>query len=205
MDPGARDADKAGACPDPRRVGGSLEGGSSTGADEPGVVTLIARLRGLGASVGTAESVTGGLVAARLTSIPGSSAVVRGAVVAYATDVKVDLLAVDPGLLARTGPVHPEVAMQMAQGARAALGAVYAVATTGEAGPESASGQPVGSAWVAVCGPRGCSCSQVRARGDRHQVREAIAGEALRCLAEVLDVDAGVGRRPSPSGPRPAP
>src|SRR6266487_1461098 len=107
---------------------------------------LVARRQ----TVAVAESLTGGLVCAALTDIPGASAVVRGGVVAYATDLKGALLGVPDFLLHQFGPVHPEVAVAMADGARLRLGAGFSVAATGVAGPEPQDGQPVGTVHVAV-------------------------------------------------------
>ena len=91
----------------------------------------------------TAESLTGGLVAAALTDVPGSSNVFRGGVVAYATELKAQLLGVDPGLLERVGPVHAPVAAAMANGVRDRLGATIGVASHGRGGP-GAAGRPPG-------------------------------------------------------------
>jgi nicotinamide-nucleotide amidase len=137
--------------------------------------------------VAAAESLTGGLVAAALTSVPGSSEVVRGGIVAYAVQVKSHVLGVDPQLLATMGPVHASVVEQMAVGARHLLGATYAVATTGEAGPGSASGQPVGTVLMAVAGPDGVRHSALVAGGDRWAVREAATEAALALLEESLE------------------
>lgn len=157
-----------------------------SGGPDPRAARLIARLADAGSTVATAESVTGGLVAAELTTVPGSSAVVRGAVVAYATDLKVALLGVDRSLLDRAGPVQPEVAEQMAVGVAARLGATYGVATTGEAGPESASGAPVGTVHVAVAGPHGSRSAALRASGTRSVVRAQAVRAALTLLEDAL-------------------
>lgn len=144
---------------------------------------LISELAVARATVGTAESVTGGALVALLTSVPGASAVVRGAVVAYASEVKVGLLGVDDALLADQGPVCRDVAAQMARGARDALAATFGVSTTGEAGPDSASGHPVGTIHIAVSGP-----SETLTRtlplvlGDRDQIRTAAVAGALELL-----------------------
>jgi nicotinamide-nucleotide amidase len=106
-----------------------------------------------GETVAVAESLTGGLVVAALISVPGASAVVRGGVVAYMTDLKASLLDVDPALLAREGAVHPDVAAAMARGVADRLGATYGVSTTGVAGPDPQDGHPVGEVWVAVDAP----------------------------------------------------
>ena len=106
---------------------------------------LIHALIARDATIATAESLTGGLVCAALTSVPGSSAVVRGGVVSYGVSVKADLLGVDRQLLDRQGAVDPAVAVQMAVGARRVLDSDYAVATTGSAGNARRIGK--GSAW----------------------------------------------------------
>ena len=142
-----------------------------------------------GATVALAESLTGGAVAAALTSVPGASAVVVGGVVAYATPVKAQLLGVDADLLARRGAVDPDVARQMAEGVRRLLGAAYGVATTGAAGPDPAAGGtesadvPAGTAYVAVAGPRGTEVLALRLGGDRAQVRATVVDSALELLA----------------------
>jgi nicotinamide-nucleotide amidase len=139
---------------------------------------LIAR----GETIATAESLTGGLVAAALTSVPGSSAAVRGGIVSYATDVKADLLGVPADLLERHGAVHGAVAEAMAQGARERLGATAGVATTGVAGPDPAEGKPVGMVFVAVAGPGGLASRQLALTGDREAIRAATVESVLGLL-----------------------
>ena len=114
---------------------------------------VVHALIGHAATVAVAESLTGGLVCAALTSVPGASSVVRGAVVAYATELKGDLLRVDSELLRREGAVHADVAAQMAEGVRIRLGADLGVSTTGVAGPEPQDGRPVGEVYIAVATP----------------------------------------------------
>jgi len=114
---------------------------------------VVHSLIGHAVTVAVAESLTGGLVCAALTSVPGASSVVRGAVVAYATELKGDLLRVDADLLSREGAVHPDVAAQMAEGVRVRLGADLGVSTTGVAGPEPQDGRPVGEVFIAVATP----------------------------------------------------
>jgi len=151
------------------------------------VADLIAGLAADGVTVATAESVTGGLLVAELTSVPGASAVVRGSVVAYSTDVKASMLGVDPVVLADSGPVCAVVAEQMARGARDRLGATYGVSTTGEAGPDSASGRPVGTVFIAVAGPQGTQARQLEVLGTREQVRHGAVAGALMLLAEARE------------------
>ncbi|MDL9980524.1 CinA family protein [Microbacterium sp. ASV49] len=137
-------------------------------------------------SIGIAESLTGGLVVASLVSIPGASAHVRGAVVAYATDLKQSILGVDAALLAAHGPVHPEVAMQMAQGVRRVTSADVGVSTTGIAGPDSPDGQPVGTVHMAVATPDGAAVRSLVLPGDRDAVRRGSVRAALEAVAVSL-------------------
>ncbi|WP_246169531.1 CinA family protein [Actinotalea subterranea] len=116
---------------------------------------LVGRLTELGTTIAVAESLTGGSVVASLVDVAGASRCVRGGVVAYASDLKVALLGVDPLLLAREGAVHPDVALAMARGVRARLGADLGVATTGVAGPDPQDGRPPGTFHVAVAWPGG--------------------------------------------------
>jgi nicotinamide-nucleotide amidase len=121
-----------------------------------GDITLDRVVHGLlaerGATVAVAESLTGGLIGAELTAMPGSSATFAGGVIAYATPLKHSLLGVPADLLAAQGAVHPAVAAAMARGVRDRLGASYGLAVTGVAGPEPQDGRPVGTVHVAVAG-----------------------------------------------------
>jgi len=149
---------------------------------------VVAALRAAGVLVATAESLTGGLVCAALVDVPGASTVVRGAVVAYATELKAGVLGVDAARLAATGPVDDQVAEEMARGARRVLGADLAVATTGVAGPDAADGHPAGTVYLGVAAdwlPGGARHRRLALPGDRAQVR---AGSVEQALAEVLAV-----------------
>jgi nicotinamide-nucleotide amidase len=114
---------------------------------------VVSALSERGQTVAVAESLTGGMVCAALIEVPGASAVVRGGVVAYATELKHRLLDVDGDLLASNGPVDPDVAAQMALGVRERLGADWGLATTGVAGPEWQDGVAPGRVYLAVAGP----------------------------------------------------
>ncbi|GAT81659.1 damage-inducible protein CinA [Streptomyces sp. F-3] len=141
-----------------------------------------------------AESLTGGLVAAEITSVPGASKVFRGSVTAYATELKHRLLGVDAALLAERGAVDPQVAAQMAAGVRKALGADWGVATTGVAGPDPQDGQPVGTVFVAVDGPlatesgasRGGKTTALRLNGGRAEIRRESVRSVLALLLEQI-------------------
>ena len=155
---------------------------------------VIALLRELDLSVGTAESLTGGLVCGALTGVPGASTVVRGGVVAYASEVKADVLGVDRDLLAREGAVCEPVAAQLAGGIRRVLGCAVGVSTTGVAGPDAADGQPVGTVFVGASGPWGILVEELALTGDRDQIRSASVLAVLTLLERALgNLRDGVG------------
>jgi nicotinamide-nucleotide amidase len=145
-------------------------------------------------TLAVAESLTGGLVAAEITAVPGASKVFRGSVTAYATDLKHELLGVDADLLARRGAVDPQVAAQMAAGARKVLGADWGIATTGVAGPDPQDGKPVGTVFVAVDGPLtglpgsagGGKVEALRLNGSRAEIRMESVRSVLAVLLERL-------------------
>jgi len=147
---------------------------------------LVARLTAAGLTVAVAESLTGGLVAAAFTDIAGASSVVRGGVVAYATDVKARVLGVDEMLLARAGSVDAEVAEQMASGVRSLMGATYGLSTTGVAGPDPVDDKPVGTVYVALAGPGFSRVKALALSGDRSGIRAQSVLAILMLLAEEL-------------------
>lgn len=149
---------------------------------------VLRLLVGRGETLAVAESLTGGLVAAELTSVPGASQAFRGSVTAYATPLKSELLGVDAELLAARGAVDAEVAHQMAAGVRRALGADWGAATTGVAGPDPQDGQPVGTVFVAVCGPSDTGkVTVLRLNGGRADIRR----ESVRSVLELLSGELG--------------
>jgi len=137
-------------------------------------------------TLATAESLTGGLVAATVVEIPGVSSVYRGGLVAYATELKHDLAYVPAELLAERGPVDPDVASALAEGARRRCGADWGVATTGVAGPDPQDGKPVGLVYVAVAGPFGVEVSEMRLEGNRKAIRTETVTRALLLLNDCL-------------------
>jgi len=143
-------------------------------------------LRARGATLATAESLTGGRVAALLTSVPGSSETFVGGVVAYATELKVSLLGVPPAVVERYGVVSAECARAMAEGARRTTGATWAVSTTGVAGPGPQEGIPAGTVYVGVSGPGSSTAVTLELVGDREQVRERTCHEVMSVLSAIL-------------------
>ncbi|MFE9687585.1 CinA family protein [Streptomyces sp. NPDC006285] len=161
---------------------------TSTAADVLRLLTVR------GETLAVAESLTGGLVAAELAAVPGASKAFRGSVTAYATDLKRDVLGVDATLLDQRGAVDPQVAAQMAAGARRILGADWGISTTGVAGPEPQDGQPVGTVFVAVDGPPGTrtagtsggKVTALRLNGSRTEIRMESVRSVLGLLLERL-------------------
>lgn len=164
------------------------------GIDGNGIETAtVVALQAAGLTVGTAESATGGLVAARLTQVPGASAVVRGGLVVYATDLKTTLAGVDAALLEVHPVVSEPVTEAMAIGVRDRLGVDIGVATTASAGPTAQDGVPVGTAVWAVADARGSQVWTRRLPGDREAVRDRLTTAAIdavrRRLAEAVVED----------------
>lgn len=170
-----------------------------------GLDDLIATALALrGQTLATAESCTGGLLGARLTSRPGASEVFLGGVVAYDDDVKRNALGVDGDLIARHGAVSAEVATAMAVGARRAMGADWALSTTGVAGPGGGTpDKPVGLVHIACASPDGeVAGEELRLGGTRERIRDRSTAMALHLLRRSLGGTATrlLGAEESPSG-----
>ena len=162
-------------------------------------------------TVAVAESLTGGLLAAALTSTAGASATFRGGVVPYATDLKARLVGVPEGLLAELGPVAAPVALELARGVRDRLSASWGVGVTGVAGPQPQDGKAVGTVFLAVVGPGGGagsggsaglghdsglgagieSVSELNLGGDRNTIRVQVVEQAVALLAGAVDHQTG--------------
>ena len=155
------------------------------GVDDDSMESVVLQLlRERGLTLGLAESVTGGLVAARLTAVSGASDVLRGSIVSYASDVKFDLLGVTPGPV-----VSAPAASEMAVGARRVLGADVGLALTGVAGPSEQDGQPVGTLHVAIATAVGVEASSFRLPGQREQMRQFSVINSLDLLRRSLLAD----------------
>jgi nicotinamide-nucleotide amidase len=153
---------------------------------------VLELLRDDGRTLAVAESLTGGLLADAFVRVPGASAVLLGGVVAYATPVKHTVLGVDAELLAAEGPVHPEVARQMADGVRRVVAvdgrpADVGISTTGVAGPEGQGGRPPGTVWVGVAVGDRLVARGATLQGDRAAVREATVAMAVAAVLEILE------------------
>lgn len=146
------------------------------------VVAVHAALRGVNATLATAESLTGGGLAALITSVSGASSVYLGGVISYATEVKVEVLGVSREIVAGPGVVSSECAEAMARGVRRLTAATYALSTTGVAGPQRQEGKPAGTVYVGLAGPRGLTSVALALDGDRPQICEATRSAALGLL-----------------------
>jgi len=155
---------------------------------------IIAECTRRGLTIAVAESLTGGLLVAELVATPGASAVVNGGVVAYNTELKHTLLGVEPSLLAARGAVDPDVAREMAIGARHRLAvggesASIGIATTGVAGPDPQDGQPVGTVYIGIASDDRVDSVRLALSGSRDGIRRAVVSESLVQLALLLGID----------------
>lgn len=165
-------------------AGGAVE----SGADAAGAlaVQVVGLLKARNLTAGTAESLTGGLIAGTLTSVPGASAVFEGGIVAYSAPLKAALLDVPAPLLDRVGTVHQDVALAMARGARRRLGVRLAVAVTGVAGPDPVGDLPPGTVHVAVSSASRDRQVPLRLDGDRAAIRWTTVSHALGLILTAI-------------------
>ncbi|WP_010147818.1 nicotinamide-nucleotide amidohydrolase family protein [Serinicoccus profundi] len=177
------------------------------GSGEDVAAALVRGLVARGESVATAESLTGGLLCGALTGVPGASATVRGAVVAYAVPVKERVLGVAREVLDAHGAVSRECAEAMAVGGAGVLGADWCVSTTGVAGPDPSEGKPVGTVHLAVARREHVQAHQMLTlHGDRDQIRKDTVKAALELLRDCLGQGvSGEGGTVETSGAVPAP
>jgi len=156
---------------------------------------LLSTLASRGETLAVAESLTGGQLSASIVDVPGASRVFRGGLVVYATDLKASLAGVPSELLDEHGPVHPDVAAALADGARRACRADWGLATTGVAGPDPQHGIAPGTVYVAVSGPTGTHVSRLSLDGDRAAIRTATVAAAVTLLTGELAKDSQQSHR----------
>jgi PncC family amidohydrolase len=155
---------------------------------KPIEVTLGERLREKGLRLAVAESCTGGLIGHRLTNVPGSSTYFIGGVTSYAYEAKVRLLGVRWETLERYGAVSRETVLEMACGVRQALAVDVGVAVSGIAGPGGGTPEkPVGFTWIGLSTPDGDEAWSYRFTGERHEIKEQAAEQAMQRAAEYLE------------------
>lgn len=155
---------------------------------DPLAAEVLAELRRRRQTLATAESLTGGLIGARVTAVPGASDCYRGGLITYATALKAALAGVDEATLAEVGPVAAQTAAEMAVGAANRCGADWGLSVTGVAGPTPQDGHPVGQVFVGLAGPGGhVRTVELGLTGGRAAIRDQSAEGALRLLLEDLD------------------
>ncbi|WGL50939.1 CinA family protein [Nocardioides sp. BP30] len=143
-------------------------------------------LRAAGETLATAESLTGGQLAALVTDVPGVSDTYLGGVVSYATELKISLLGVSAELVEEHGVVSGPCAEAMATGVRGLTGSTWALATTGVAGPTAQEGKPVGTVYVGIAGPGRVEAIELSLDGDRPTIQEQTCERALAALDSAL-------------------
>jgi nicotinamide-nucleotide amidase len=148
---------------------------------------VVQRLIDAGCTVATAESITGGRLAARLTDGAGASSAFLGAVVTYATEVKISVLGVPEALVDDHGVISAECARSMAEKVRTLMGTTYGVSTTGVAGPDSQEDQPVGTVFVGVAGPDDTDVRRLALDGGRMDIQKQTVAEAMSALTAMVD------------------
>jgi len=153
--------------------------------------SIVAELTRRGQTLASAESLTGGMLGALITDVPGASASYLGGVISYATSLKTTLAGVDEATLAKLGPVAARTAAEMARGVARRCNADWGLATTGVAGPEAQDSHPVGQVFIAVSDRSGevLRVRELSLHGDRAEIREQAAAAGLALLAEALELD----------------
>ena len=165
----------------------SALGAAVFGLDDANLETTVHDLLvGRSETLATAESLTGGLLAARLVGVPGSSAFLRGGIVTYSAELKTKLLGVTEDLIAKHGVVSAECAAAMALGARERCESTYALALTGVAGPEELEGLPAGTVFIGLAHPGGVETRELKLPGDRERIRDYSCVSALDLLRRYL-------------------
>lgn len=151
---------------------------------------VVHRLSSRGETLAFCESLTAGLASATVAEVSGASAVLRGGLITYATDLKVALAHVPQELIDEHGVVSPETAVAMAKGTRLVCDATWALALTGVAGPDSQDGHPVGEVFIACAGPQGVEVVRAHNGEDDSKVlsgqRNEIRTQAVDCALELL-------------------
>jgi PncC family amidohydrolase len=157
-------------------------------------MTLAERVHALlqerGETLATAESLTGGRLAAALTGVPGASKSYVGGVVAYATSVKQAVLGVPAELVAQYGVISAECALAMARGAAGVAGGTWGIGTTGVAGPDLQEGKPAGTVYVGLVGPGTSRSLALELVGGRETIQDRTCEAALSALEEMLSASA---------------
>lgn len=147
---------------------------------------IIKVMKKRGLTLATAESITGGGLAAVITDIAGASAVFLGSIVSYSDTSKIKFLGISKRVLNTSTAVSEVVAKYMAESVRKEFGSDFGIATTGVAGPGRAYGQKAGTVWVAISSKTETIAIELALSGDRNEIRKATIESALACLSRIL-------------------
>ena len=147
---------------------------------------IVETLKVRGETITCAESITGGALTSALVSVPGASHVLKGSIIAYASEIKIKELQIAPELIDTSGVVSEEVAIAMANGARRKFATDWSLGVTGVAGPGPSHDVPAGTVWLAVLGPNHQETVKLALSGDRENVRRGAVESALGVLARIL-------------------
>ena len=150
------------------------------------VIALVKKMRKAGLTIATAESITGGGLGERFTTVAGSSEIYLGGVITYSDASKSSLLSIPRRTITKESAVSEVVARQMAENVRTLFKADFGIATTGVAGPGKAYGQRAGTAWIAIASKRETLALQLALSGDRAAVRQAVNESAIAAFARIL-------------------
>lgn len=150
---------------------------------------LVSKLLEKGLTIGSIESLTGGLFASLITSVPGASKVYKGSLVTYAASEKINLLSMDPATIEKYGVVSSEVAFDMARLGREVLGVDIAVSFTGNAGPTTEpGGQPVGKVFIGIAFKDTIVTYEEDFKGERNEIREQCVNTCINHLMKFLNL-----------------
>ena len=150
------------------------------------VIALVKKMRKAGLTIATAESITGGGLGERFTTVAGSSEIYLGGVITYSDASKSSLLSIPRRTITKESAVSEVVARQMAENVRTLFKADFGIAATGVAGPGKAYGQRAGTAWIAIASKRETLALQLALSGDRAAVRQAVNESAIAAFARIL-------------------
>lgn len=152
------------------------------------IAPLVKRMRKLGLTLATAESITGGGLGELITSVAGSSEIYLGGVITYSDASKISQLEIPRRIITKHTAVSEEVARLMAENVRTLFKADYGISTTGVAGPGKAYGQKAGTAWVAIASKGQTHALQLALSGDRAAIRQAVNESAIAAFARILSL-----------------
>lgn len=147
---------------------------------------LVDTLKKENLTIGSCESLTAGLFSSTMAEVPGASAVLKGGIVTYWTQCKIDVVHVDESIVQRYGVISGECAKEMAEKARVLLAVDICVSFTGNAGPDAMEGKPAGLVYAAIAGPKGTEVFEFQLHGNRNEVRREVVERMCRHIVDYI-------------------